>query len=100
MLATIGTSAVTLVGGTSGASSSYPNYRGIQLIASPLNTSTVYFGKSSSVATSGATTAGLVLQPGVPVCIPPDFAADANLLYLIGGAASQLVYWDMIKANP
>lgn len=98
MLATIGVTAGTLVASTSGASSSYPNTRGIQLYAPSTNTGIIYIGKTSSVAASGALTTGLPVEAGKAVLVPPDYALDANALYIISDTASQGLIWDLVKS--
>lgn len=100
MLATVTLSAQTLVAATSGASASYPNQGGIQLYAPSTNSGTVFVGKTSSVAASGATTAGLPVEAGKAIQIPPGWASDANAIYVIADITGQSLYWDPILKTP
>lgn len=98
MLATVTTSAQTLVAATTGASGSYPNKSGIQLRAPSANTANVHIGKANTVTAAGAITAGLSLEPGNAITIPVRFAADASLIYAISASGPQSLIWEMIEA--
>ena len=98
MLATVTTSAQTLVAATSGASGSYPNRSNIILRAPSANTANIHIGKANTVTAAGATTAGLSLEPGDAIEIPQRFAADASLMFVISASGSQSLIWEMVEA--
>lgn len=100
MLASVTTSAQTLVAATSGASASYGNQSGIILRAPSSNTGNIHIGKANTVTASGALTAGLSLQPGDAMTIPPQWAADANLIFVISSTGTQSLLWDLRQALP
>ena len=96
MLATIGVTATTLTAATSGASNQV-NRAGIELYYPDAGGGIIYVGKTSSVATSGALTAGMPLMPGKSMHIPPGYADDSDSLYLISDTAAQSLNWDLIQ---
>jgi hypothetical protein len=98
MLATVTTSAQSLVAATSGASGSYPNKSNIVLRAPSTNTGNIHIGKASTVTAAGATTAGLSIEPGNAIEIPQRFASDASLIFVISSSGSQSLIWEMVEA--
>ena len=96
MLATIGTSALTLVAATSGCPASVPNTNiGFWLQPYPGNTGNIYVSIRSDVTTNGALTCGFVITPGIMgLCVPMEIAKDAKFIYIVSDAASQKLIWD------
>src|SRR5262249_39616738 len=75
---TVGASAIQV------SATSVPNKRGVLLKADAANGNKIYVGNSSAVtaATNGPTD-GYQLSAGTQVLIPPAFASDLNLIYVI-----------------
>lgn len=67
--------------------SDLPLTYGVQIKAMAANTDKVYVGLSSSVSA----TTGYQLSAGEFVFLPKAVVANANLVYVIGGAANQAV---------
>lgn len=63
---------------------------GVIVKAANANTSSVYVGKSDVTAGTTDATDGFELGAGESVMLP---VSNANLLYVIGGAANQKVFW-------
>lgn len=79
----IGTTAVQLT------STSNPAQTGVEVIASPSNSGTVWVGVSSSVTSGTAdSTDGIPLAAGTSAFL---YVSDANMIYAIGSAAGQRV---------
>ena len=95
MLATVGTSAQTLVAATSGCPSSVPNFNaGLYLQAHPDNVGNIHFSTRSDVTTNGALTCGFILAPGQWASPPLDMAKDASQIYVIATQSGQFLIWD------
>lgn len=82
---TVGASAVQMI------AASNPATKGVLVKADDSNTGSVYVGLSSSVtADAGGANSGIRLAAGSSLLVP---VSNANLVYLIGSAASQNVAW-------
>ena len=57
------------------------------------NTDTVYIGNSDVTAGTTAATDGFPLEPGESITLPVN---NSNLLYAIGAAANQKVFWSAV----
>ena len=57
------------------------------------NTGTVYIGNSDVTAGTTAATDGFPLEPGESITLPVN---NSNLLYAIGAAANQKVFWSAV----
>lgn len=69
---------------------SYACKFGVTVIADPANSGTVYVGNSDVTAGTTDATDGVPLRAGVSMFLP---ISNPNLLYVIGSAANQVVYW-------
>lgn len=84
----IGTSAVQVI-----STSTVLDY-GISIKASASNTGKVYVGIASGVTASSAdATDGYELSLGEEIFIPKAMVANANMVYVIGSAAGQKVFY-------
>ena len=63
---------------------------GVTVRAAPGNSGVVYVGSSDVTAGTTDATDGFPLQAGESITVP---VANANQLYVIGGAANQIVYY-------
>ena len=64
--------------------------KGIELIAAPTNSGTVYVGNADVTAGSADATDGFPLAPGARLFLPLD---DPSKVYLRGSASGQAVYY-------
>jgi len=66
---------------------------GVTVKAAVDNTDTVYIGNSDVTAGTTAATDGFPLEPGESITLPVN---NPNLLYAIGAAANQKVFWSAV----
>lgn len=66
---------------------------GVTVKAAVDNTDTVYIGNSDVTAGTTAATDGFPLEPGESITLPVN---NSNLLYAIGAAANQKVFWSAV----
>ena len=86
----IGTTALALIG------TATPVTYATTIKAAAANTGKIYVGLAGVTADSAEGTDGLELAAGEAVSLPKQFAADASLIFLIGSAASQKVFFVVI----
>ena len=66
---------------------------GVTVKSAADNTDTVYIGNSDVTAGTTAATDGFPLEPGESITLPVN---NSNLLYAIGAAANQKVFWSAV----
>lgn len=67
---------------------------GVQIIASPSNSETIYVGTSSSITANSGDGDGFPLIAGAALFLPEVHPSD---IYLVSPSASNLVVWYYIK---
>ncbi len=72
---------------------SFASKFGVTVKAAADNTGTVYIGNSDVTAGTTAGTDGFPLEPGESITLPVN---NSNLLYAIGSAANQKVFWSAV----
>lgn len=71
-------------------STSFATAKGITIVADSTNTGIVYVGNSDVTAGTTAATDGFPLGAGESITLE---VSNPNLLYVIGSANNQIVYW-------
>jgi hypothetical protein len=69
---------------------SNPATKGVSVVASSTNTGIVYVGISTVTANAADATDGYPLTAGSSITLP---VSNANLVYVIGSATGQAVFW-------